>query len=596
MTIARGQHGAITHPNGNVYVWGGFINGSEFTSLEIYNQATDTWSQGAPIPVATRGMAFALGQDNMIYSFGGYAGGHLNIAHRYDVITNAWTSLASMPVASWECTAATAPNGKIYVFGGENSMNLLQIYDPVLNTWSTGTPLPVMSRMHSAITANNGKIYVIGGWDGSTALPNNQVYDPVLNSWSTGAPLPNPRNQFGSTLAPDGKIYIIGGKFSGGNNTAPFYTNVDVYDPVTDSWTTDFALPVGIGETEAVTINGGINLFGGTSGTYLPSNYRLDLLCGTLGVTTSASSNIICIGQSATLTAAGTGGTPGYTYLWSTGATTSSISVNPVVTTSYTVTVTDLISCTHVSQPILVTVRPPLQLTASGSTTICCNQQTTMSAIASGGDSNYIYTWTPSIGTGPGPFTVSPCVTTTYNIIVTDGCGSPAAFASVTINVNPLPTLTLTAQSDTVCINATVNILFGTPTGGTYFGTGVGGNNFNASLAGTGTHPVNYRYTDTDTITVNVFVDLCTGVEVLNENDLITIFPNPITNELRIQCSTFNIQGVTLYDKVGKRILQTSNLKLQTVILDASDLSRGIYFVSVTDEKNNIVTRKFLKM
>ena len=72
MITARGQHAAVAHPNGNVYVWGGFNNSITFSSLEIYNQATDTWSSGAPLPTSIRGQAFALGQDNMIYSISGY--------------------------------------------------------------------------------------------------------------------------------------------------------------------------------------------------------------------------------------------------------------------------------------------------------------------------------------------------------------------------------------------------------------------------------------------------------------------------------------------------------------------------------------------
>jgi hypothetical protein len=39
------------------------------------------------------------------------------------------------------------------------------------------------------------------------------------------------------------------------------------------------------------------------------------------------------------------GGNPGYTYLWSTGATTSSINVSPVVNTVYSVTITDQYGC-----------------------------------------------------------------------------------------------------------------------------------------------------------------------------------------------------------------------------------------------------------
>lgn len=60
----------------------------------------------------------------------------------------------------------------------------------------------------------------------------------------------------------------------------------------------------------------------------------------------TSSSNIICSGNSATLTAGG-GST---NYLWSTSATSSSIVVSPTVTTTYTVTGTNTItSCSYTS-------------------------------------------------------------------------------------------------------------------------------------------------------------------------------------------------------------------------------------------------------
>ena len=59
----------------------------------------------------------------------------------------------------------------------------------------------------------------------------------------------------------------------------------------------------------------------------------------------------ICEGESATLTVTATGGTPGYTYLWSTGETSPSITVTPSgnpnmdINVDYTVTVTDQNGC-----------------------------------------------------------------------------------------------------------------------------------------------------------------------------------------------------------------------------------------------------------
>jgi phosphatidylserine/phosphatidylglycerophosphate/cardiolipin synthase-like enzyme len=66
-----------------------------------------------------------------------------------------------------------------------------------------------------------------------------------------------------------------------------------------------------------------------------------------LMLTCSAADSVICSGGCTSINAIGGGGTPAYTYLWNTGATTTSINVCPVVKTTYTVTLTDANGCTH---------------------------------------------------------------------------------------------------------------------------------------------------------------------------------------------------------------------------------------------------------
>jgi hypothetical protein len=52
-------------------------------------------------------------------------------------------------------------------------------------------------------------------------------------------------------------------------------------------------------------------------------------------------SQTICIGSSLNLCPNESGGSPGYTYLWSDGSMTQCVNVSPITTTVYTVTVTD---------------------------------------------------------------------------------------------------------------------------------------------------------------------------------------------------------------------------------------------------------------
>ena len=60
----------------------------------------------------------------------------------------------------------------------------------------------------------NGKIYVIGGWNGYSAQSRVAVYDPSTNSWSTETPMPTARYSLGFAVVAN-RIYAIGGNWGG---------------------------------------------------------------------------------------------------------------------------------------------------------------------------------------------------------------------------------------------------------------------------------------------------------------------------------------------------------------------------------------------
>ncbi|MBK8845742.1 MAG: hypothetical protein IPO27_03915 [Bacteroidetes bacterium] len=204
--------------------------------------------------------------------------------------------------------------------------------------------------------------------------------------------------------------------------------------------------------TASVSASGGTNTF-----TYLWSNGGTDasqtaLIAGTYTVTVTDANGCIatcsytvteptaltlstshqdvnCFGDSnGSVTATAGGGTPVYSYLWNTGAATSTVTGLAVGT--YTVTVTDANGCTITGT---AQVGSPAQLigTITGTINVTCNGASTGSATltASGGHLPYnTYMWS----NGQTTATATGLAAGTYTATVTDHNGCTAS-ASVTI-------------------------------------------------------------------------------------------------------------------------------------------------------------------
>ncbi|TND10638.1 MAG: psrP1 [Bacteroidetes bacterium] len=202
----------------------------------------------------------------------------------------------------------------------------------------------------------------------------------------------------------------------------------------------------------------------------------------------------ICLGQSTTLTAAGSG-----SFSWSSGGSAASETVSPTITTSYTVTVTDPNGCNGIDS-VTVNVIPLPVVSVSGATAICAGSSATLTATGGGN-----YAWS-SGGTAAGE-TVSPSVTTTYTVTVTDTSGcSDSAVATVT--VNPSPGITISGGT-TICAGDSTIL---TATGGGIYAWNSGGSAASDTVSPATTTTLFVTVTDTSgcsatdsvTVTVNI--------------------------------------------------------------------------------------------
>jgi hypothetical protein len=128
--------------------------------------------------------------------------------------------------------------------GGCNGQNTDRAfhYDPLADAWTAISPLPVAVD-HAAGVGYSGRFFVIGGRQCGSHTPcegrtDVQIYDPDADVWSSGAPLLEGCSAFGSAAVMNGRIYVVGGEGAPCSGTA-----VQEYDPVADSWRLVASLP-----------------------------------------------------------------------------------------------------------------------------------------------------------------------------------------------------------------------------------------------------------------------------------------------------------------------------------------------------------------
>jgi hypothetical protein len=168
-----------------------------------------------------------------------------------------------------------------------------------------------------------------------------------------------------------------------------------------------------------------------------------------------------CDGGSVTLTASA-----GASYLWSTGATSQSITVNQ--TGNYSVTVTDANGCSAASSPAAVTVNalPAPTISADGPTTFCDGGSVTLTASEA---SSYLWS------TGATSRSIIAGDTGNYSVTVTDANGCNAASAAIAVVENAKPATpaiaadgpTTFCEGDSVTLTAPLSASYVWSTGAT---------------------------------------------------------------------------------------------------------------------------------
>lgn len=187
----------------------------------------------------------------------------------------------------------------------------------------------------------------------------------------------------------------------------------------------------------------------------------VNVTIGTLPTVDAGNNSQICIGGSVNLTV---NSSTAASYLWSTSETTQTVTVSPVLTTTYTITVTDVNLCSN-SDDVTVNVATSLLVDLGNDTSICVG-----SSIGIAANGGIIFNW--ASGETTQIINVTPVIgTSTYTVTVSDGATCTGT-DDINITVNALPNISA-GVDENICIGDNINL---TANGGAVYSWSTGDN------------------------------------------------------------------------------------------------------------------------
>ena len=245
----------------------------------------------------------------------------------------------------------------------------------------------------------------------------------------------------------------------------------------------------------------------------------------------SAVDDTICEGQNVNISALATNGNGGpYTYTWENGLFVGNpYNVSPTVTTVYTVyALSQPNNCPSDTINVTVFVYPPLAVVASADDSICPGDNANIFAnamVGSGNGGPYTYTWSNAfVGQNQN---VSPAITTTYVVTLTDGCSTPV-MDTVIIYVKPLPVVEFEPDTFSLCERPLQAFTFYNTSPGSVTNTFW---TFGDGMIGTG-DTVSHTYSSPGTYDISLTVtSTITGCSnSLTKLSYVQVFANPIAD------------------------------------------------------------------
>lgn len=218
-----------------------------------------------------------------------------------------------------------------------------------------------------------------------------------------------------------------------------------------------------------------------------------------------------CLGKSTTLTVTG-----GATYVWSTGSTADSITIQPTAPITYSVTATSTAGCTATNS-VAITTHPVPSPTIQGNTILCHEGTTTLTAVG-----GIAFNW--STGATSNSITIDEAGT--YSVTITNSFGCSATTSAVA-TVEPQIVANIVGN-DIICAGESITL------------HATGGDNY---LWNTGVNTASLTHTPTSNTTYTCTVTSTNGCEAIASKEItVTPLPTPEISGPDFLCENSSIQ------------------------------------------------------
>ena len=236
--------------------------------------------------------------------------------------------------------------------------------------------------------------------------------------------------------------------------------------------------------------------------------------------------------------------------------------------------VTNTAGCTTESAVDTIFINP-IPNAVSGGGSVCLGQSFTISV---SGVTSYTITGGNSV--------ITPTANTSYTVTGTDGNGCVSVPSVITVSVNPLPTVTVTPSTYTMCNGGLFSVTIQAGGANTYSWT-TGATTDTTIIHGTGivgTITVTVTGTDGNGCQNNASAIIdelaCAGIENYNNNVSVSIYPNPSKGVFTIETTNYDDNTtLTIYNSIGQ-LVYISKLTQATQTLN-NKLAPGMYTLRI---------------